>query len=160
MLRYGEERGVIVEWERRNDNAHADLKPALHLQLWIHTRGEISKELANRRGHALLLDADRGIAETRRELQRVNAVTIHDTVEIDVTDVTFESQLRFHLFERGIEQLVRAAPEHCRTHFARGRTDVAGKELLMLKVYVERIDELLSIEKCTHRNFHTGHAPL
>ena len=68
MLRDGEERGVIVERERRNDDAHADLEAALHLELRVHACGEIREELANRRSHALLLDADGRIAEARSEL--------------------------------------------------------------------------------------------
>src|SRR4029077_18108361 len=73
---------------------------------------------------------------------------------------TLGGELRFHLFERGIEQLVRATPEHRRTHLAGRRTDVAWEELLVLAVYVERIDELLSLEERSDRDLHTCHAPL
>ncbi len=69
-----------------------------------------------------------------RELQRIDAVAVHDAVEIDVADVAFRGELRFHLLERGIEQLVRAAPEHCRTHLARGRTNIARKIQVLLLV--------------------------
>src|SRR4029077_2103601 len=160
MLRYGEERGVIVEWERGNNTAHADLKAALHFQFRVHACREIREELANGRSHALLLDADGRIAESRRELEGIDAVAVHDAVEVDVADVVFGSELYFHLLERGIEQLVGAAPEHRRAHLARGRTDVAGEELLVFEVYVERIDELLSVEERADRHLHTSHAPL
>src|SRR4030095_11392424 len=90
----------------------------------------------------------------------VDAVAVHDAVEIDVADVTFGGQLRFHLFEGGIEQLVRAAPEHRRTHLARGRTNVAREKLLVLEVYVERIDEFLPVEERADRDRDAGYAPL
>src|SRR4029077_4563923 len=157
MLRYGEERGVIVEWERGNNDAHADLEAALHFQLWVHACRQIREELANGRSHALLLDADGRIAEARRELKRIDAVAVHNAVEIDVPDVTLGGELRFHLFERGIEQLVRATPEHRRPHLAGRWTDVAWEELLVLEVYVERIDELLSVEERADRDLHTCH---
>src|SRR5262249_44150565 len=94
------------------------------------------------------------------ELERINAIAVHDAIQIDVADVTFGREFRFHLLEGGIEQLVRAAPEHCRAHLACGRTDVAGEELLVLEVNVEWIDELLSVEERADCHLHTGHAPL
>src|SRR5262249_9860038 len=160
MFRDREKRGIIIKWERRNDNANPDLEAALHLQLRIHARREIREELANRRSHALLLDANGWITESRRELERINAVAVHDAIEIDVTDVAFGGQLRFHLLERGVKQLVRPAPEHRRAHLARGRTDVAGEELLVLEVYVERIDKLLPVEERADRDLYAGHAAL
>jgi hypothetical protein len=59
-----------------------------------------------------------------------------------------------------LNSLLGPAPEHRRTHLAGGRTDVAGEELLVLEVYIERIDELLSVEERADRYLHTGHAPL
>jgi hypothetical protein len=49
MLRYGEECGVIVERERRNDEPHADLEAALHLELRVHACGEILEPVRIRR---------------------------------------------------------------------------------------------------------------
>src|SRR5215471_16686357 len=83
MLGHREEGGVVVEGERRNDNAYANLEAVLHLELWVHACGEVGEELANGRSHTLLLDADRRIAEARCELERVNSVAVHDAVEID-----------------------------------------------------------------------------
>src|SRR5262249_58028216 len=102
-FRQREEGGVVVEGEGRNDTAHANLEAALPLELWIHACGEVGEELANGRSHAFLLDADRRIAEARCELERVNSVAVHDAVEIDVADVTFRGELRFHLLERRIK---------------------------------------------------------
>src|SRR5262249_479450 len=102
-----------------NDDAHADLKTALHLQFRVYACSEIRKELANRRSHPFLLDANGRIAKARRELKRIDTVSVHDAIEIDVADVTLGGELRFHLLERGVKQLVRPAPEHRRAHFAR-----------------------------------------
>src|SRR5262249_51466956 len=120
----------------------------------------IGKELANGRDHALLLDAYGRIAEARRELERIDAIAVHDTVEIDVADVAFGRELRFHLLERRVKQLVRSAPEHRRAHLACGRADVAGEELLVLEVYVERIDELFSVEERADCDLNTGDTSL
>src|SRR5262249_39481370 len=119
MFRYGEKCGVIVERERGNDHAHSDLEAALHLQFRVYACSELREELANRRSHPLLLDADGRIPEARRELKRIDTVAVDDAIEIDVADVTLGSELRLHLLERGVKQLVRPAPEHRRAHFAR-----------------------------------------
>src|SRR4029450_1964440 len=116
--------------------------------------------MANRRDHAFLLDADGWIAEARRELERIDTVAVYDAVEVDVADVAFGGQLRFHLLERGIEQLVRCAPEHRRAHLACGRTDVAAEKLLVLEVYVGWRNELLSVEGRGGGDLPTRHAPL
>src|SRR5262249_30192249 len=98
--------------------------------------------------------------EARCELERIDAVAVHDAVEVDVADIAFGGQLRFHLLERGIKQLVRPAPEHCRTHLPCGRANVAWEKLLVLEVYVDRIDKFFSVEERADRNLHAGHTPL
>src|SRR5215469_8844125 len=47
-----------------------------------------ARSARNWRSHALLLGADSGIAEARRELERIDAVAVHYADEIDVADVT------------------------------------------------------------------------
>ena len=106
------------------------------------------------------MNADGRIAEARGELERINAVAVHDAVEIDVTDVAFGGEFCLHLLERGIEQFVGAAPEHRRSHLARGWSDVTGEKFLVLEVYVERIDELLCVKERADSDLHTSHAAL
>src|SRR5579862_2998918 len=155
-----QERRVVIEGKGRYDDAYADLKAALDLELRIRAGGQITQELPDRGRHAFLLDADGRIAEACRELERIDAVPVHDAVEVDVTDVALLGESRLHLLERRVEKSIRTAPEHGGAHLAGGGTDVAGEELLVLEVHIQRIDELLAVEESADRDLHTRDAPL
>jgi len=69
VLREGFERGVVIEGERRNDDANADLKAATGAPPRLNAGGEFPEKIADGRKHAFLLDADRRIAETGSEFE-------------------------------------------------------------------------------------------
>jgi len=73
---------------------------------------------ADRRQDAFLLNADGGIAETRSEFERIDAVVIDDAIQVNVADVAFLGELRLHFQKRLREQAIGLAPEHGRTHFS------------------------------------------
>ena len=81
------------------------------------------------------------------KLQRINAVAVNDAVHVDVSDVAFFGELRFHLEQGLIEELVGRTPEHGCAHFPSGRAQISGKQFFVLEVDVDRIDELLAIEE-------------
>src|SRR4029077_7592541 len=54
---------VVVEGERRDHNAHSDLKTAFHSQLGIVPIRQVPKELADGSVHSGLLNADGGISK-------------------------------------------------------------------------------------------------
>src|SRR6185369_5780374 len=118
---------IVVERERRDDNAYTDLETAASAPLRVGAGGELVEKLADRRQHAFLLDEDAGIAEAGGELERVDAVVVDDAIEVDVADVAFGGELGLHLEERAVEEGVGLAPEHGSAHFAGGRTDFAGE---------------------------------
>src|SRR5215472_15850987 len=151
---------VVVKGKRRHNDPHADLKAAAHLQFGVHAARQIPEELPDRRDHSRLLNADRGVTESCSEFERINAIVVDDAVQVDVADVAFLGQLRFHLEQGLIEQVIRPAPEHGSAHFAGGRTNVAGEELLVLEIDVDGIDEVFAVEKGAYRHFHADHEPL
>ena len=67
-------------------------KPPARSQLRELAAGDPVQQLADRREQALLLDADRRIAEARGELERVDAVGVDDAVDVDVADVAFVAE--------------------------------------------------------------------
>ena len=151
---------VIIERERRHDDAHADLEAAAVLQLRILAVRPDPEKIADRRKDAFLLNADRRIAKARSELQRIDAVVVHDAVEVDVADVAFGRELRLHLEQRSVEERVGLAPEHRSAHFAGGRADVAREKLLVLEIDVDGLYEMLAVEKAADGDFHAVNAAL
>ena len=119
--------GHIIKWKWRHHNAHANLKTTFHFELGQRARGQVVEKFTNGRGHSLLLNHDGGVAKARGELQRINALAIHDAIEIDVAHIFFTRQHGLHLQERGCEQVIGVAPKHGGAHFASGRSDIAGK---------------------------------
>jgi len=63
VLREGFECGVVIKGKRRNDDANADLKAAASAPLRLGAGSEFPEKITDRRQHAFLLNADRGIAE-------------------------------------------------------------------------------------------------
>src|SRR5262249_28514683 len=88
--------GIVIEWEGWNDDADSDLKAATRAPLGFLAVGKLPEEIADRREHAFLLNADGRIAEERSELERIDPVVVHDTVQVDVADVALFSELGFH----------------------------------------------------------------
>src|SRR5579871_5055844 len=96
VLRERFERGFVVEWEWRHDNANSDLKTAARTQRRVGARGKLPKEIADRSEHTFLLNTDRWIAEARSELERVDTVAVDDAIQVYVADVAFFGEFRFH----------------------------------------------------------------
>jgi len=136
------------------------LKSTADFEFRVYSARQIPEKLADRSEYSGLLNADCRIPEARRELQRVDSIIVHDAVQIDVTDIALFRQLHLHLQQRLIEQVIRPAPEHRRAHFARRRSDVARKKLLMLEVDVDGVNKTLPVEERTGRYLHADHAPL
>ena len=103
ILAKGFEGRFVVERKRRNDNANAHLKAAAGAPLRFLAAREFPEKIADRREDAFLLDADRRIAETAGELQRLDAVAVDYAVQIDVAHVAFGGQLWLHFQERLVE---------------------------------------------------------
>src|SRR5262249_52373561 len=137
-----------------------NLKSAFHAQFGIDSAGEVPEKLTDRSIHARLLNTDGRIAEARGELQRIDAISVDDTIHVDIAHVTFFGELRLHFLQRLIEKLVGHAPEHGSSHFAGGRAEVSWEELFVLEVYINGMNELLAVKKCPHGNFHARYAPL
>src|SRR5208283_5561610 len=156
----GVESFFVVERERWNDDAHADLKTAAGAPLGIETGGKFPEEIADGSEHAFLLDADGGIAEAGSELERVDAVVVDDAVDINVADVAFFGELGLHFEEGAVEEGVGLAPKHGGAHFAGGRTDFAGEKFLVLEVDVDGSYEFLAVEETADGNFDAVYAAL
>ncbi len=122
--------------------------------------GQLVEQLADGRGHALLLDGDGRVAEAGGELEGIHAVRVHDAVHVDVADVALRGQLLLHLLQGHVEDLVGLAPEVAGAHLPRGRTDVAREELLVLEVHADRVDELLAVEEGARGHLHPHDALL
>ena len=122
--------------------------------------GEFPEEIADGRQHALLLDADRGIAEAASEFERIDAVVVDDAVQVNVADVAFLGELGLHFKESLIEEAVGVAPEHGCAHFAGGRADVPWEKFLVLEIDVDRMDEFFTVEEGAYGDFDTGDAAL
>lgn len=160
ILGEGFERGLVVEGERRNDDADAELKAAAGAPFGVGAGGKLPEEVAHGSEHAFLLDADGGIAETAGEFERIDAVVVDDAVEIDVADVTFFGELGLHFEERLVKEAVGLGPEHGGAHFAGGRADVAGKKFFVLEVDVDGGDEFFAVEESADGDFDAGNAAL
>ena len=148
----------IRERERRHDDAHADLEAAARSQPRELAAGEPVQQLAHRREHALLLDADRGIAEARGELERIDAVGVDDAVDVDVADVALVPQRGSIFLSVALKILFGSLQNIGRAHLAGRRPDVAGKQLLVLEVDADRRDELPAVEERAGRDLH-AHDP-
>ena len=72
---------------------------------------EFVKELSYGGDHAFLLDADGGVPESGGPFEWINAVTVHDAVDVDVADVFFFGKFRFEFLECAVEYFVWFAPE-------------------------------------------------
>src|SRR6202040_3478802 len=118
-----------------------NLKTAAGAPFGLDAGGKFPEEIADGREHAFLLNADGGITESRCKFQRIDSVVVHDAVQIDVADVTFRSELGFHLEKRAIEEEIGLAPKHGGAHFAGGRTDFSGKKFFVFEINVNRRHE-------------------
>ncbi len=116
--------------KRRHDHAYAYLKTALGLEGLERAVRHAGDEVRDGHGEAVGLDADRRIAEARGELQRIDALSVDDAVDVDVADVALLGEFRFELRERRLEDAVGPAPVHAGAHLAGRGPDVAGKEQL------------------------------
>src|SRR6185503_9661777 len=124
---------------------HADLEAAARAQFADISLAQLAEKLADRGEQALLLDADRGIAEARGEFQRIDAVRVDDAVDVDVAREARLREARLHLLQRGVEQAVGPGPEHRGAHLAGRGSDVSRKQLLVLEVDADRRDELAAV---------------
>src|SRR5258708_21868397 len=147
VFREGFESGVVVKGKRRDDDADADLKAAARAPLGLDAGGDLPEEVADGGEHAFLLDADGRIAEARSEFERVDAVVVHDAVEVDIADVAFLGELGLHFEKRAVEEQVWLAPEHGGAHFPRRPPDFAGEKFFVFEVDVDQGEELLSVEE-------------
>jgi len=84
---------LVVEGERREDDPDGDLVAAVEFGLRLVPVREVVEELGRRRLDRLLLEGDGGIAEPGRELQRVDARLVDDTVDVDAADVPLVGEL-------------------------------------------------------------------
>src|SRR6185503_2561479 len=80
-LRHALESLRIAVGEGRHHDLHADLEAAARAQLGERAVGEPAQELTHRRQQPLLLDRDRRITEARGELERIDAIAVHDAID-------------------------------------------------------------------------------
>src|SRR5262249_55739224 len=140
--------------------AHANLKAAARPQSAEGPFRHFEQQLADRHEQTLLLDADGRVAESRGELERIDAVVVDDAVDVDVPDVAFRLKPGRHLLERRVEHLVRLAPEHRGPHLAGRWADVAAEQLLVLEVDADGVDEFLAVEERAGGDLNAHDAPL
>src|ERR1035438_10278918 len=160
IFREGFKSGLVVKRKRRHDDAHSNLKTTTCPPLGVSAGRQFPEKIANGRQHAFLLDENCRIPESRRELQRINAIVVHDAVQVDVPDVAFQRQFCLHLHQRPEKDRIGLAPKHRSSHFTCGRTYFSGEQFLVLKIDVDRSYESLPVEKRADRDFHTMNASL
>ena len=77
----------VVEGERREDDADADLEPLVDREVGVVPVGQVVEERPGRGLEGLLLERNGRIAKARGELQRVDTGVVDDTVQVDAADV-------------------------------------------------------------------------
>src|SRR5215213_7829837 len=86
------------------------------------------------------------IGEARRELERPDALRVHDGIEVEIADMAVPGEKRREPAERALEESPAALVCDDRAHLAGELALVAGEEALMLPVEARRMEEARAVE--------------